>query len=158
MELDWIFGIPSAFAEEGDQVVVNKDGTVAGNTTETTEITETSAKVPENNQQNNNQQQPDGILGLLISFFPLILMGVIFYFFLIRPQRKKDKKVKEMLAALKPGDRVTTIGGIYGTIVSVKDETITLSIGSQRTEMVVTRWAIRQVEEVSVENDGEILA
>ena len=158
MELDWIFGIPSAFAEEGDQVVVNQDGTVAGNTTETTEITETSAEVPENNQQNNNQQQPDGILGLLISFFPLILMGVVFYFFLIRPQRKKDKKVKEMLAALKPGDRVTTIGGIYGTIVSVKDETITLSIGAQRTEMVVTRWAIRQVEEVSVENDGEILA
>lgn len=158
MELDWIFGIPSALAEEGDQVVVNQDGTVAGNTTETTEITETSAEVPKNNQQNNNQQQPDGILGLLISFFPLILMGVVFYFFLIRPQRKKDKKVKEMLAALKPGDRVTTIGGIYGTIVSVKDETITLSVGAQRTEMVFTRWAIRQVEEVSVENDGEILA
>ena len=98
------------------------------------------------------------VAAMLTSFLPLIIMGVIFYFFLIRPQRKKDKKVKEMLAALKPGDRVTTIGGIYGTIMSIKDETITLAIGSQRTEMVVTRWAIRQVEEVTVENDGEILA
>lgn len=96
-----------------------------------------------------------GILGMLL---PLLMMGLVFYFMLIRPQRKKDKKVKEMLAALKPGDRVTTIGGIYGTIMSIKDETITLAIGSQRTEMVVTRWAIRQVEEVTVENDGEILA
>ena len=100
-----------------------------------------------------------GTAGALIgSLFPLILMFVIFYFMLIRPQRKKDKKVKEMLAALKHGDRVCTIGGIYGTIMSIKDETITLAIGSQRTEMVVTRWAIRQVEEVTVENDGEILA
>ena len=157
MELDWIFGIPSAFAEEGDQVVVNQDGTVAGNTTETTEITETSAEVPENNQQNNNQQQPDGILGLLISFFPLILMGVVFYFFLIRPQRKKDKKVKEMLAALKPGDRVTTIGGIYGTIMDIKDDTITLAVGRDNLSMVVARWAIRSVEDVTIENESESL-
>ena len=103
-------------------------------------------------------QEVSPVAAMLTSFLPLILMGVVFYFFLIRPQRKKDKKVKEMLAALKPGDRVTTIGGIYGTIMSIKDETITLAIGSQRTEMVVTRWAIRQVEEVTVENDGEILA
>ena len=89
---------------------------------------------------------------------PLLLMGLVFYFMLIRPQRKKDKKVKEMLDALKQGDRVTTIGGIYGTIVNIKDDTITLAIGSQRTEMVVARWAIRQVEAVSVENDGEVLA
>ncbi|MBQ4639808.1 MAG: preprotein translocase subunit YajC [Clostridia bacterium] len=98
------------------------------------------------------------VAAMLTSLLPLVLMFVIFYFFLIRPQRKKDKKVKEMLAALKPGDRITTIGGIYGTITGIKDDTITLAIGSQRTEMVVTRWAIRQVEEVTVENDGEILA
>ena len=136
MNLDWLFGISSALAE-GEEVV-----------NEVVEATATPIPGAEVNP----------VLAGLIQFFPLILMGVVFYFFLIRPQRKKDKKVKEMLAALKPGDRVTTIGGIYGTIVSVKDETITLSIGSQRTEMVVTRWAIRQVEEVSVENDGEILA
>ncbi len=85
-------------------------------------------------------------------------MIAIFYFMLIRPQRKKDKKVKEMLNALKHGDRVTTIGGIYGTITNIKDDTVTLSVGAQRIEMVFARWAIRNVEEVSIENDGEILA
>ena len=92
---------------------------------------------------------------------PLVLMGVVFYFMLIRPQRKKDKKVKEMLDNLKTGDRVTTIGGIYGTIMGIRDETITLAVGQKNgapTEMTVARWAIRQVEEVSVENDGEVLA
>ncbi|MBQ9265409.1 MAG: preprotein translocase subunit YajC [Clostridia bacterium] len=92
---------------------------------------------------------------------PMALMIAVFYFMLIRPQRKKDKKVKEMLAALKKGDRVTTIGGIYGTIMNIKDETITLAVGQsgdKPTEMTVARWAIRGVEEVSVENDGEILA
>ncbi|MBR4360672.1 MAG: preprotein translocase subunit YajC [Clostridia bacterium] len=97
------------------------------------------------------------LVGMLL---PLVLMGLIFYFMLIRPQRKKDKKVKEMLNNLKSGDRVTTIGGIYGTIVSIKDDTITLAVGqknSQPTEMIIARWAIRNVEEISVENEGEML-
>ena len=101
------------------------------------------------------------VAAILQLVLPLLLMGLVFYFMLIRPQRKKDKKVKEMLANLKHGDRVTTIGGFYGTIVNIKDDTITLAIGQrnqQPTEMVVARWAIRQVEQVSVENDGEVLA
>ena len=101
------------------------------------------------------------IIYYAVQFLPMILIFVVFYFMLIRPQRKKDKKVKEMLDSLKHGDRVTTIGGIYGTIVGIKDETVTLAIGqknAQPTEMTVARWAIRQVEEISVENDGEVLA
>ena len=94
------------------------------------------------------------MLGMLL---PLVLMFVVFYFFLIRPQKKKDKKVKDMLAALKPGDRICTIGGIYGTIKSIKDDTIELSVGREDTKMIVARWAIRNVEEVTVENDGELL-
>ncbi|NLD82909.1 MAG: preprotein translocase subunit YajC, partial [Clostridiales bacterium] len=66
---------------------------------------------------------------LISMLLPMALMIAVFYFLLIRPQRKKDKKVKEMLAALKKGDRVTTIGGIYGTIMNIKDETITLAVG-----------------------------
>ena len=99
-----------------------------------------------------------GTAGALIgSLFPLILMFVIFYFMLIRPQKKKDKKVKEMLAALKHGDRVCTIGGIYGTITGIKDETIELSVSNENTKLVVARWAIRNVEEVTIENDRELL-
>lgn len=97
-------------------------------------------------------------VGALIgSLFPLILMFVIFYFILIRPQRKKDKQVKEMLAALKPGDRVCTIGGIYGTITNIKDDTIELAVSNENTKLVVARWGIRNVEEVSIENDSEVL-
>ena len=95
---------------------------------------------------------------MLVQLLPMILIFVVFYFMLIRPQRKKDKQVKQMLDSLKPGDRVTTIGGIYGTIMGIKDDTITMAVGAARTEMVFARWAIRGVEEVTVENDGEQLA
>ena len=61
-----------------------------------------------------------GVLALITSMLPLVLIVVVFYFMLIRPQRKKDKKVKDMLAALKVNDRVTTIGGIHGTIVGIR--------------------------------------
>ena len=99
------------------------------------------------------------VAALLGTFLPMILIVVVFYFFLIRPQRKKDKKVKEMLAALKVGDRVCTIGGIYGTITNIRDEnTVTLAIGPQDVPVVFARWAIRNVEEISVENDSEVLA
>ncbi|NLG58435.1 MAG: preprotein translocase subunit YajC [Clostridiales bacterium] len=90
-------------------------------------------------------------------FLPMILIVAVFYFLMIRPQRKKDKKVKDMLANLKVGDRITTIGGIYGTIRSLREDTITLSVGKEDVEMVFARWAIRGVEEVSIENEGELL-
>ena len=87
----------------------------------------------------------------------MVGMILIFYFLMIRPQRKKDKAVKDMLAALKPGDRICTIGGIYGTIASIKDETITLYVGAQKTQVVVARWAIRSVEDAPLENEKEAL-
>ena len=97
-------------------------------------------------------------VGSLISMgLSMVVLFVVFYFFLIRPQRKKEKKTKEMLDALKKGDRICTIGGIYGTIASIKDDTITLIVGGDKMTMVVARWAIRSVEDVSVENEGELL-
>ena len=103
-------------------------------------------------------QEPSMIAALVQMALPMVLIFGVMYFLMIRPQRKKDKKVKDMLAALKKDDRVCTIGGIYGTIVSIKDDTVTLAVGSSRTEIVMTRWSIRNVEEVSIENDGEMLA
>ena len=97
------------------------------------------------------------IIYYAVQFVPMILIFVVFYFLLIRPQKKKDKKVKEMLAALKNGDRVCTIGGIYGTIVRIKDDVLTIEVGEQKTQMVFARWAVRNVEQLSVTNDSEQL-
>jgi len=65
------------------------------------------------------------------AFVPLILMFAIFYFLLIRPQQKKAKQHKEMIGALKNGDRVVTNGGIFGTIVRMSETTIILEIADK---------------------------
>ncbi len=102
-------------------------------------------------------QEVNPVISLLFTFAPLVLIFVIFYFMMIRPQRKKDKQVKEMLNNLKAGDRVCTIGGIYGTITGLKDDTVTLAVGRENTTMVIARWGIRSVEEVTIENDAQDL-
>ena len=98
-----------------------------------------------------------GILYMLIQMAPMILNIVVMYFILIRPQRKKDKEAKAMLAALKKGDRICTIGGIYGTITNIKDDVLTVEVGEAKTVMVFARWAVRNVEEISITNDSEML-
>ena len=97
------------------------------------------------------------IIYYAVQFLPMILIFVIFYFMLIRPQRKKDKEAKAMLDSLKVGDRICTIGGIYGTIMDIKDDTITLAVGRDNMSMVVARWSIRSVEDVTIENESESL-
>ena len=134
-----IFGITAALAETAGTAA-------AGTATAGTAGTGTAAEVP-----------AMGIGGMISMLLPMVLIFVVFYFFLIRPQRKKDKQVKEMLNNLKAGDRVTTIGGIYGTITGIKDDTVTLAVGRNDTHMVIARWGIRSVEEVAVENDAKEL-
>ena len=91
-----------------------------------------------------------------LQLLPMILIFVVFYFVLIRPQRKKDKEAKAMLDNLKVGDRICTIGGIYGTIVKIKDDVLTVEV-EQKTQLIFARWAIRNVEQLSVTNDSEQL-
>ena len=97
------------------------------------------------------------IIYTAVQLLPMILIFVVFYFMLIRPQRKKDKEAKQMLDNLKVGDRICTIGGIYGTIVRIKDDVLTIEVGEQKNQLVVARWAIRNVEQLSVSNDAETL-
>ena len=75
------------------------------------------------------------------SMMPILLMVGIFafmYFVLIRPQRKEEKRRKEMLTALKRGDHVTTIGGVHGTVETVGEQTIDVRVGSGDQTLVVT--------------------
>ena len=97
------------------------------------------------------------VLAYVIQLLPMVLIFVVFYFLLIRPQRKKDKEAKAMLDNLKVGDRICTIGGIYGTIVKIKDDVLTIEVGEQKNQLVFARWAVRNVEQLSVTNDSEQL-
>ena len=97
------------------------------------------------------------VIATLLQLSPILIMVLVMYFLMIRPERKRRKKEKAMLDALKRGDRICTIGGIYGTIMDIKDDTITLSVGRDNMSMVVARWAIRSVEDVTIENESESL-
>ncbi|CCQ93573.1 conserved hypothetical protein [[Clostridium] ultunense Esp] len=67
---------------------------------------------------------------------------VIFYVFAIRPQKKREKEIREMRESLRVGDEVITIGGIYGKIVKLKDDMITIEVGANKTKIDLTKWAI----------------
>ena len=75
-------------------------------------------------------QGDGGAMGALGGLAPLILMFVIFYFLLIRPQQKRTKEHKLMLSQLKRGDKVITAGGIFGRIVDLDDNTVSLDLGN----------------------------
>ena len=75
-----------------------------------------------------------------------VLIAIVFYFVLIRPQRKQEKQANEMRNALQVGDEITTIGGIIGEIVSIKDETITVETSRDRTKIRFLRSAVRSVD------------
>ena len=66
----------------------------------------------------------------LVNLLPLILLIVIMYFFMIRPQRKKDKQIQDMRKSLQVGDEIVTIGGICGKIIKTKDESFIIQVGA----------------------------
>lgn len=80
----------------------------------------------------------------LIQFAPFVLMFVVLYFMMIRPQQKRAKDMKALLAALKKGDEVATIGGVVGTISKVNDNFVTLTTGAA-TEITVQRNAVQSI-------------
>ena len=97
-----------------------------------------------------DQAAAGGIVGMLVSFAPMILIIAVMYFLMIRPQRKKDKEKKEMLANLKVGDKVVTIGGIVGQVARIKDDKVFVETGSNTEKQLILmeRWAISTVEKL----------
>ena len=80
-----------------------------------------------------------------ITFLPFILIIVVFYFMLIRPNQQRQKKWQQMLNELKPGDKVTTTGGLRGTIISIKDDAIQLRLPPDNVKLEVVKTAIASV-------------
>ena len=75
----------------------------------------------------------------------IVAMIAVFYLFLIRPENKKKKKAQEMRDSLAVNDTITTIGGITGKIVSIKDDTVTFETGEDRVRIQVNKWAISTI-------------
>lgn len=88
--------------------------------------------------------------GITQWIFPIAIL-VIFVVLIIVPQRRRDKKIKEMLSNLAVGNNVKTIGGIYGKIVAVKDDLVTIESGPEGTKIVFAKGAIATVESADVE-------
>ena len=83
--------------------------------------------------------------GTLITILPLILLLVVMYFLMIRPQKKREKETTAMRNSLQVGDEIITIGGICGKIVKTKDETIVIQVGADKIKMEMMRWSVSKV-------------
>ena len=80
--------------------------------------------------------------GLASPMIMMVLMIAIFYIMLIRPENKRKKEAEQMRSSVKTGDKITTIGGIIGTVVSVKDETFVMETGADQVRIELAKWAI----------------
>ena len=90
-------------------------------------------------------EQVSGLMATLIQFGPIVLVLGLMYLLMIRPQQKKQKEEQKMRNNLRVGDELTTIGGIKGRVVSIKDDTIMLETGNDRTKIQFEKWAIQTV-------------
>ena len=85
-------------------------------------------------------------MGGITSILIIIVMFVALYFFMIRPQKKQEKAINDMRNNLQVGDEITTIGGVIGKIVSIKEETIMIETGHDRTKIRFLKSAVRSVD------------
>lgn len=83
-------------------------------------------------------------LGWIIPY--AVVIGA-FYFFLIRPQKKKEKATQDMRNSVTEGTEVVTIGGIYGKVVNAKEDVLTIEVGADKVKLRIARWAVGKVVE-----------
>ena len=90
-------------------------------------------------------------LTMIANFAPIVILIVLFYFLLIRPQRKRDKAEREMRNSIEVGDEISTIGGFIGRVVNIKDDVLIIESSNDRTKLKIYRWAIRGKEAPAAE-------
>ena len=88
--------------------------------------------------------QGGGTTSLLVMLVWVGVMLVAMYFIMIRPQRKKQKEEKQMRENLQVGDQVLTIGGIYGSVISLKEDSMIIESKSDHSKLTIARWALQQ--------------
>ena len=82
------------------------------------------------------------------------LFGLMFYFLILRPQKKQQKQIEDMRNSLKVGDEISTTGGILGKIIQIKDDFLVIENGADRTKIKIAKWAVRSID-VPVETDDD---
>ena len=87
------------------------------------------------------------LMSLLMMGGMIIVLGLVFYFFLYRPQKKQEREATEMRNSIEIGDVISTVGGVVGVVVRVKGDMLLIETGADRTRLQVMKWAIRNVEE-----------
>ena len=80
--------------------------------------------------------------GSMPTILMLVIMVAVFYFFLIRPENKKQKETEAMRSSVRNGDSITTIGGIVGTVIDVKEDKVIIEVGADRVRLELVKWAI----------------
>ncbi len=85
----------------------------------------------------------------------LVVMGAALYFLMIRPQKKKEKQAQDLRNSIQVGDEVTTIGGIVGRVVSLKEDTFVIETAGDRSRMRFKRWAIQDVNKLNLDAEGD---
>ena len=93
--------------------------------------------------------------GMGSTLIMLVLMLAVFYFMLIRPENKRKKEAEEMRSAVKVGDKITTIGGICGTVVSVKEDKLVLETGADQVRIELAKWAMSTNETAAEQKKAE---
>ena len=89
----------------------------------------------------------------LIQLAPFLIIILIMYFLMIRPQKKKDKQIQDMRKSLQVGDEIITIGGICGKIVKTKEESFIIQVGADKVKFEMMRWAVSSVTKASPRHD-----
>lgn len=92
--------------------------------------------------------QSGDAMSYLTTFLPLILIVAVFYFLMIRPQRKREKTTTAMRNNVQVGDEITTVGGVIGRIVSIRDDSLVIETGADRNKMRIRKWSVQSCDTI----------
>ena len=92
--------------------------------------------------------QSGGLLGSLMPLVMLGVVGLVMYFMMIRPQKKQKQKETKMREGVRVGDEITTIGGICGRVLNVKEDALVIETGADRSKMTIKKWALSSVDTI----------
>ena len=108
------------------------------------------SEVTENADQAAELTPGQQFLSAVTTILPIALIAVAFWFFLIRPQKKQEKEVQKMRASIEIGDTITTIGGITGKVMQIKDDDIyIIETGADKNRISIRKWAIQSKDTIS---------